>query len=63
MNVFTGESIKERREELNMTQDDLADELGTYRSLISDVECGKNDDELLIADIAYALNVYVDDLV
>ncbi|PJH69149.1 transcriptional regulator, partial [Salmonella enterica subsp. enterica serovar Typhimurium] len=36
MNVFTGESIKERREELNMTQDDLADELGTYRSLISD---------------------------
>ncbi len=61
----TGENIKARRKELNMTQVELAEELGgtmTNRS-ISNYECGKHEMGLqTFFDIAEALHTTPDQL-
>ena len=55
--------IRERREELNMTQEELSVKSGVSRQTISALECGKTDNVLVgtLASIAKALNTTVDD--
>jgi putative transcriptional regulator len=55
--------IKERREELNMTQEELSAKSGVSRQTISALECGKAENVLVgtLAAIAKALNTTVDD--
>ena len=55
--------IKERREELNMTQEELSVKSGVSRQTISALECGKAENVLVstLAAIAKALNTTVDD--
>ena len=56
-----GERIKARREELEWTQDDLANKAGISKSFLSDLENSKRNvgaDKLL--DIARALNLSLD---
>lgn len=55
--------IKERREELGMTQEELAEKSGVSRQTISALELGKANDVLVgtLAAVAKALNTTVDD--
>lgn len=50
MNVFTGEAIRERREEMSVSQEYLAEEIGTYRQLINEVECECVDEAIKIVE-------------
>ncbi len=43
---YYGELLRSRRKELNMTQQQLADKVGTARSYIARVEHGQNDIQL-----------------
>ncbi len=57
-----GTNIKERREELRMTQEELAQRSGVSRQTISSLETGKYDNVLVgtLAAIAMALDTTVD---
>ena len=57
-----GINIKERREELKMTQEELANKSGVSRQTISSLETGKYDNVLVstLAAIAAALDTTVD---
>jgi DNA-binding XRE family transcriptional regulator len=57
-----GINIKERREELKMTQEELANRSGVSRQTISSLETGKYDNVLVstLAAIAAALDTTVD---
>lgn len=57
-----GIKIRERREELRMTQEELANKSGVSRQTISALENGKYDNVLIgtLAAIANALGVTVD---
>lgn len=57
-----GYKIKERREELRMTQEELAQKSGVSRQTISSIETGKYDNVLVgtLAAIATALDTTVD---
>ena len=57
-----GIQIKERREELRMTQEELAQKSGISRQTISAIETGKYDNVLVgtLAAIATALDTTVD---
>lgn len=57
-----GFKIKERREELKMTQEELAQKSGVSRQTISSIENGKYENALVgtLAAIANALDTTVD---
>ena len=57
-----GIKIKERREELKMTQEELAQKSGVSRQTISSLETGKYENVLVgtLAAIAVALDTTVD---
>lgn len=57
-----GYSIKERREQMNMTQEELAKKSGVSRQTISALESGKSENVLVgtLAAIASALDTTVD---
>ena len=57
-----GVKIKERREELKMTQEELANKSGVSRQTISSLETGKYENMLVgtLAAIATALDTTVD---
>lgn len=57
-----GIKIKERREELGMTQEELAQKSGISRQTISSIETGKYENVLVgtLASIATALGTTVD---
>ena len=59
-----GIRIKDRREELKMTQEELAQKSGVSRQTISSIETGKYDNVLVgtLAAIALALDTTVDKL-
>ena len=59
-----GEKIRERREALQMTQEDLSVECGVGRSFISRIEANtKHPNVMLLARIAKALRCTMDELV
>ena len=59
-----GEKIKDRREALQMTQEDLGVEVGVGRSFICKIETDvKHPNVLLLARIAKALRCTMDELV
>lgn len=57
-----GYRIRERREELKMTQEELSAKSGVSRQTISALECGKSEDVLVgtLAALAKALDTTVD---
>ena len=57
-----GYKIKERREELRMSQEELAQKSGVSRQTISNIETGKYENVLVgtLASIALALDTTVD---
>jgi transcriptional regulator with XRE-family HTH domain len=58
-----GFAIKTRREELNLTQEDLADKAGIHRTYLSDVERGSRNLSLInIERLAAALSISMSDL-
>jgi transcriptional regulator with XRE-family HTH domain len=55
--------VKTRREELNLTQEDLADKAGIHRTYLSDVERGSRNLSLInIERLAAALSMSLSDL-
>jgi transcriptional regulator with XRE-family HTH domain len=58
-----GTAVKFRREELKMTQEDLADKAGIHRTYLSDVERGSRNLSLVnIEKLAAALTMPMSDL-
>ena len=58
-----GFAVKARREELGVTQEDLADKAGIHRTYLSDVERGSRNLSLLnIERLAAALSMTLSDL-
>jgi transcriptional regulator with XRE-family HTH domain len=58
-----GFAVKVRREELKLTQEDLADKAGIHRTYLSDVERGARNLSLInIERLALALDLPVSDL-
>jgi transcriptional regulator with XRE-family HTH domain len=58
-----GFAVKTRREELNLTQEDLADKAGIHRTYLSDVERGSRNLSLInIERLAAALSMSLADL-
>ena len=61
--VRFGFAVKARREELNLTQEDLADKAGIHRTYLSDVERGSRNLSLInIERLAAALSMSLADL-
>lgn len=59
-----GENIRNRREELSMTQQQLADEVGVSRPLIAQIERGTRALNVIIGlDIAKALHCELNDII
>lgn len=53
-----GDAVRARREELQLTQEDLADKAGIHRTYLSDIERGARNLSLInIEKLAAALNV------
>ena len=62
--MTTGDKIRERREALEMTQEDLSVEVGVGRSFICKIETGaKHPNVVLLQRIAKALRCTMDELV
>ncbi len=58
-----GTAVKFRREELRLTQEDLADKAGIHRTYLSDVERGTRNLSLLNSEkLAAALSVSLSEL-
>jgi len=58
-----GFAVKVRREELDLTQEDLADKAGIHRTYVSDIERGSRNVSLInIERIASALSVPMTEL-
>jgi transcriptional regulator with XRE-family HTH domain len=58
-----GFAIKARREELGLTQEDLADQSGIHRTYLSDVERGSRNICLLnIERVAGALSLHISEM-
>jgi transcriptional regulator with XRE-family HTH domain len=58
-----GFAVKVRREELNLTQEDLADKAGIHRTYLSDVERGSRNLSLInIERLAAALSLSISEL-
>ena len=58
-----GFAVKARREELNLTQEDLADKASIHRTYLSDVERGSRNLSLInIERLAAALSVSMSEL-
>ena len=58
-----GFAVKTRREELHLTQEDLADKAGIHRTYLSDVERGSRNPSLInIERMATALSMSLSDL-
>lgn len=58
-----GDAIRSRREELGMTQEDLADKAGIHRTYISDIERGSRNLSLInIERVAVALELRIFEL-
>ena len=58
-----GFAVKTRREELNLTQEDLADKAGIHRTYLSDVERGSRNLSLInIERLAAALAMSLSEL-
>jgi transcriptional regulator with XRE-family HTH domain len=58
-----GFAVKTRREELQMTQEDLADKAGIHRTYVSDVERGSRNLSLInIERLAAALSISLSEL-
>lgn len=58
-----GFAVKERREELKLTQEDLADKAGIHRTYLSDIERGSRNVSLLnIERLARALSLSIAEL-
>lgn len=62
MNNFLGDAIKERREELRMSQEDLSKSSGISRGTISALENGKSENVLVgtLMSISKALDTTID---
>lgn len=59
-----GENIRNRREELSMTQQQLADEVGISRPLIAQIERGTRALTVILGlDIAKALHCELNDII
>lgn len=57
-----GEAVRERRNELGLTQEELANESGLNRSYITDVERGARNLALAnVARLVHALNMTIPD--
>ena len=57
-NQFFGKVVRERREQLKISQEDLADEAPVHRTYVSSIELGKTDMSLSVAyRIAKALKL------
>ncbi len=58
-----GFAVKERREELELTQEDLAGKAGIHRTYLSDIERGSRNLSLLnIEKLAAALSLSISEL-
>jgi len=58
-----GFAIKVRREQLDLTQEDLADKAGIHRTYLSDIERGTRNPSLVNIDrLAAALSLSLSDL-
>jgi transcriptional regulator with XRE-family HTH domain len=58
-----GFAVKDRREELNLTQEDLADKAGIHRTYLSDVERGTRNISLInVERVATALSLRMSEL-
>ena len=58
-----GQRVKRRREELGLSQEDLADAADLHRTYVSLLETGKRNASLLtLCKIAVALNIRLSDL-
>ncbi len=58
-----GDAVRARREELGLTQEDLADRAGIHRTYLSDIERGTRNVSLVnIERVAAALVVTMSDL-
>jgi transcriptional regulator with XRE-family HTH domain len=58
-----GFAVKTRREELGMTQEDLADKAGIHRTYLSDVERGSRNLSLInVERVAHALSLSLPEL-
>jgi len=58
-----GFAVKTRREELGLTQEDLADKAGIHRTYLSDVERGSRNLSLInVERLAVALSLSLSDL-
>lgn len=58
-----GDAVRTRREELGLTQEDLADKAGIHRTYVSDIERGSRNVSLVnIERLAGALSVKMSEL-
>lgn len=58
-----GDAVRTRREELNLTQEDLAERAGIHRTYLSDVERGSRNLSLInIERLAAALSLLISEL-
>ncbi|HEY7157670.1 MAG TPA: helix-turn-helix transcriptional regulator [Gemmataceae bacterium] len=58
-----GFAVKLRREELSLTQEDLADKAGIHRTYLSDIERGSRNVSLInIESLAAALSLTISEL-
>ena len=58
-----GYAVKTRREELRLTQEDLAAKAGLHRTYLSDVERGQRNTSLIIIErLAFALSMTLSEL-
>jgi len=61
--ILLGQRIKQKRRELKMKQEELAEKTGLHRTYVSDVELGKrNLGFCIVVSIALALNTTVSEL-
>ena len=58
-----GSAVRQRREELNLTQEDIADRAGIHRTYLSDIERGHRNPSLINIDrLASALSLSLPEL-
>lgn len=56
--IWVGRRVKELRNKLGISQEELADLVGLYRTYITSVECGRRNISIVnIEKLAKALNV------